>query len=381
MKNFRIGSVLGIPIQVNISWLIPAAAVTWFLAVEVYPDVYEEGNVWAHVAMAVASAILFFLSLIFHELAHSVVALWYRVPVRSITLFLLGGVAQITREPRKPVAELLIAVAGPLSSLVLGLAFFSVWWVTGRSADNPVSLILAWLAGMNIIIAIFNILPIFPMDGGRVFRSLIWLVTGNPTRATLIAAWSGRVVAWSLIGAAVLAVAGVEMWIIRGPLDGIWFLLIGFFLESATRQSLNQVRLVQALNAYRTSDLMVPNPPVIDIQRTIESLARGVLELNPRICYFVESEGRLAGLVSAYQMRQIPEAAWGDVTAADVMVPRDKLTATAPDALLSDVLLEMEHDDLLHMPVVENNEVVGVIGRDRILSVLRQAGLIGSVSA
>lgn len=376
MRTIRVGTFLGIPILVHPTWVVPLGVVIWVLAFQVYPHAYPEGSAGTYLVMALASAVLFFTSLILHEMAHSLLARLFHIPVRSITLFLLGGVAQITREPSKPLAELAVAIVGPLTSAALGGAFLGAWFVTGRGG-SALDIVIVSLGGMNVVIAAFNLLPIFPMDGGRIFRAGVWLVTGNPIRATSVAAWSGRGIAWAMIASAVLVIVGVDLRIAASPADGAWFLLMGLFLETATRQSLRQNRLVDALRRYRASDLMTADPPVVDLRITLEAMAR-VFELNPRACYFVEEDGRLAGILSAYELHQVAPPAWPTTTAAQAMIPRDDLQPVRPDALVSDVLLQMESEDLLHMPVVDEGQVIGVIGRDRIVAVLRQAGLIGA---
>lgn len=376
MRNIRLGSLLGIPILVNPSWFLMFGFTTWFLATQFYPETLRDAGRGTHYAMAAASAALFFGSIVLHELAHSVVARRHKIPVRSITLFLFGGVAQITREAAKPMNELFMAVVGPLTSLVLGGAFLGAWFAIGAEQTRPVDYVLLWLALMNFVLAVFNLLPAFPMDGGRVFRSLLWLITKNYNRATSIAAWTGRGFAWSMMALGVLGVMGMDVLIARDWGSGAWLIFIALFLENAARQSLLQNRLVQELQRFNAGDLMNANPPVIDGDRSVASAARGVLELNPRVCYFVEEAGRLAGILSAHQIMAVPEADWDSTTASQAMVPSARLRATPRQRLVSDVLLEMETEGLLHMPVVEEGRVIGVIARERILSVLRQANLL-----
>lgn len=381
MRNIRLGSLLGIPILVNPSWFLLFGLTTWILATEVFPDALSEASAQTHFLMAAASVLLFFASIILHELAHSVVAKAYKIPVRSITLFLFGGVAQITREAARPLGELLMAAAGPLMSFVLGGIFLGIWFVLGAQDTRPIDYVLFWVAWMNFVLGIFNFMPAFPMDGGRVFRSLIWLVTGNYNRATSIAAWTGRGIAWSMMAIGLLAVFYVDVIIARDPLGGGWLILIGLFLENAARQSLLQNRFVRTLQQYHTSDLMTLDPPVVPGSMTVGSLARGVLEINPRVCYFVEENGSLAGIISGYQLREVPEPLWDVTTASQAMVTKDKLRPAHKEQLVSEVLLEMETENLLHMPVIEDGRVIGVIARDRILGVLRQAGLISPATA
>jgi Zn-dependent protease/CBS domain-containing protein len=376
MRNIKLVSLAGIPLYVNPSWFLIFGMTTWLLAFRVFPDIVAGHSRTTYVAMATVSAIAFFASIVLHELAHSVVAKAYRIPVRSITLFLFGGVAHITKEATKPLAEILMAAAGPLTSLALGALLLGGWYLAGAETEAPAGITVFWLGWMNVILGVFNLVPAFPMDGGRVFRSAIWLISGSYDRATSIAGWTGRGFAWLLIGAGALAIMGFDLGPEFNTFNGVWFILIGLFLENGARQSLLQNRYLQTLRKYDASDLMVPNPPVVDLEMSVGALARGVLELNPRVCYFVEEHGALAGLVSAYQMRAIPEALWDQTTAGEAMVPKSALRATRPDRAVADVLLEMEQEDLLHMPVVAEGQVVGVIGRDRILGVLRQAGLL-----
>ncbi|MCC7366640.1 MAG: site-2 protease family protein [Dehalococcoidia bacterium] len=380
-RNIRVGSLLGIPILINPSWFILLGLSTWLLATRIFPEMLEDASTLTYVLMALTSVILFFWSIVLHELAHSVVARWYRIPVKSITLFVLGGVAHITQEAKKPLAELFMAAAGPFSSLLIGIAFIAAWYVLGGrdpgGADaRALDLVLLWLGLTNGMLAVFNMIPAYPMDGGRVFRSLIWLVTGNHSVSTQIAAWTGRGFAWLLIALGILAALDVDVYVAEPGFGALWLVFLGFFLENAARQGLMQSRYVRALDQYRAGELMLTNPPTVDPEMSVASLARGVLEINPRVCYAVEAEGRLAGIVSAYQLRAVPEALWDRMTAREAMVPSSQLQAVAPDRLVSEILLEMENRDLTHLPVVREGHVVGIIGRDRILGVLKQAGLI-----
>lgn len=376
LRTFRIGSLAGIPILINPSWFLLFGLTTWLLATQFYPDALERASRPTHYAMAFASVVLFFVSIILHELAHSLVARAYKIPVRSITLFLLGGVAQITREAAKPLHELLMAAAGPLTSFALAGGFLGIWFVLGANDTRPVDYVLVWLALMNIILGVFNFLPAFPMDGGRVFRSLAWMVTGNYNLATSIAAWTGRGFAFLGIGLGLAAALGKDVYIATDLMSGAWLIFLGLFLENAARKSLEQNRMVKELRLYRAEDLMAKDPPVVDGGQTVGQLARGVIDINPRVCYMVQDHGALAGILSGYEMRDVPQNMWDTVTASQAMVPKSALRAATRERLISDVLLEMETEDLFHMPVVEDGRVVGIVARDRILGLLRQAGLL-----
>ncbi len=381
LRSFRAGKLAGIPLMVNPSWFLLSGLTLWFLATQFYPAAFRGAAWWTHLAMAGASVVGFFASIVLHELAHGVVARWYRIPVKSITLFVFGGVAQVTREAARPMQELLMALAGPATSLLLAGGFAGAWWLLGGRADRAVDYVLVWLAIMNGALGIFNLLPAFPMDGGRVFRSLLWLVTRNHALATGIAGWTGRGFAWALAGLGLAAMLGRDVVVANSFAGGAWMLLIGLFLENAARQSLLQNRFVRELARYRAEDVMLRDAPVVEPERSVGTLARGVLEINPRVVYLVSDGERLAGVVSGYELQAVPEQLWDSMAARDVMVPREALRATARDRLVSDVLMEMEVEELLHMPVVDEGRVIGVVARDRIVGLLRQAGLLGTAKA
>ncbi len=376
MKSLRAGTYFGVPIFFTPGSLVLFGGITVLLGTQVYPDLYDQGSTPIHIAMAIVSAFLFFLTIGAHELGHCLVARAYRVPVKSITFSFLGGVSQITRDAKTPLEELLIAGVGPVMNIVIALGLLGAWRVLLGTTETAVGMVVLWLATMNGVIAVLNLVPALPLDGGRIFRSLAWMVTKNPSLSTRSTAWLTRGVAWAMMVLGVLAVFRIDVVIANDVTGGAWLLFVGFFLGNAATQAFFRDRLSTELDRYNAGQLMM-SPPVVQTSASVGSLARGVLELNPRVCYFVEDEGRLAGILGAPQMRLVPVAAWDTTSAAQAMVPRAKLQATAPDRGLAQVLLEMEADDLTHMPVVDEGRVVGVIGRDRILGVLQKAGLLG----
>ncbi|MFN0148875.1 MAG: site-2 protease family protein [Dehalococcoidia bacterium] len=378
MKPVRVANLLGIPLLVHPSWLLIAGLLTWMLGAQIYPEFLEDRPWYTYATMAVISALLFFASIIAHELTHSVIARAYGIPVRSITLFVLGGVANISREAKRPVAELLMAGAGPLASLLIGVAMLAGLWLSPAGMGTPIPVMVFWLGVTNVALAAFNMIPAFPMDGGRVFRSLLWLVTGNYLRSTLAAAWVGRLFGWTMISAGVIAALGYDLVVVAPGPSALWLVFVGLFLENSARAGLVQARVIAALDGYTAEGLMLADPPVVDAGMTVGALARGVLEINPRVCYFVEDAGRLAGIIGAYQMLAVPEAEWDTTTAGQAMVPSARLHAVAPERSATDVLLELETADLTHLPVVREGRVLGVIGRDRIIGLLKQQGFLGA---
>jgi Zn-dependent protease len=376
MKPFRTATFFGVPVFVTPGGLLLFAGIAALLATKVYPDVFEQGSIATHVAMAIVSALLFFLTIALHELGHCIVARAFHSQVKSVTINFIGGVSQISRESKTPVEELLVAGIGPVTNLAIAAALLGAWGLMGTPTDSAGGIVMVWLGSMNAAIAVLNFVPAFPLDGGRIFRSFAWMATKNPSRATVATAWVTRGVGWAMMATGAAVLAGADLVVATSPSSGVWLVFIGFFLNNAAAQALFRDRLSTELDRYSAGQLM-SNPPVVQTSASVGSLARGVIEINPRVCYFVEDEGRLAGIISSYQMREVPLAQWDTTSAGDAMIPRAKLQPTTADRGLAQVLLDMENADITHMPVVTDGQVVGVIGRDRILGVLQKAGLLG----
>ena len=358
--------VAGIQLRIHITFLLLIAWIAFAY--------YTQGGSSAAVG-GVLFILLLFTCVVLHEFGHALAGKAFGINTPDITLLPIGGVARLERIPDEPVQELVIAAAGPAVTALIAVGAF----IGGGSWDYPPSTetsIPDLLFTMNIVLLLFNLLPAFPMDGGRIFRSIAWMVTGNYDRATQIAAWTGRAFAFSGVGVGLMAVSGRHTFIAHDAASGAWLIFVALFLENAARRSLDQNRLVRELRLYRAEDLMHRDPPLAEVSQSVGSLARGVIDINPRVCYFVQDEGKLAGILSGDEMRRVPEAQWDAVTARQAMVPSARLRAAAREQLISDVLLEMEIEDLLHMPVVENGRVVGVVARERIVGLLRQAGLL-----
>ena len=247
-SSVRLGKILGIPIGVNYTWFIVFALVTMSLATGYFPSRYSDWSFAAYLSVGLLTSLLFFGSVLIHELAHSIVALARGIPVKGITLFIFGGVANIGREPDRPMTELLVAIAGPIASLLLA-ATFGLFWLTGQVIDaSALAGLGLYLATINLWLALFNLLPGFPLDGGRVFRSAVWAWTDNMNLATRWAARSGRAIA-------ILMIIGGGFMIMKGNWgNGIWLAFIGWFLDNAARQSARQANIREALEGYTAGD-------------------------------------------------------------------------------------------------------------------------------
>jgi Zn-dependent protease/CBS domain-containing protein len=367
---------MGIPIVVNLSWFLTLGFVAMALALWAYPNVFEPGSPYrndklVHWTMAVASGVVFFASILLHELAHSVVALRQGIPVKNITLFIFGGVSQIGGEARRPLHEFVMAIIGPLTSLLLSGLFFAAWWAfTGFSDTSPIAIVLQWLFFMNLVLAAFNMAPGFPMDGGRVLRAVIWGISGNSMGATRIATLAGRGLGYGLMVVGGLALFGtfreyLSEW------GGIWLIILGMYLENSAKQSWFQAKAVDILGHHFAEDLMHEELETAGKDERLHYLAsRG----GQRYIFFITDENeRVVGVLTQHEVEAIPEADRGSTAAGNVMRP----TAQFPVAMLREdaasMLQRMEQELTWFMPVVSDERVVGIVNKEDLLRLLARS--------
>jgi Zn-dependent protease/predicted transcriptional regulator len=377
MRNdgIQIGKIYGIPIFLHPSWffifgLIALSFVSKYDALNLsIPTTRLYG-------LGLVTSILFFGCLLFHEMAHSVIAKHYKIPVVSITLFIFGGVARIGRDPSRAIEEFNIAVAGPVSSFLLAAGFGIIYRLAGT---NEILQVLAGsLAWINLTVALFNLLPGFPLDGGRIFRSIVWGFTKDFSRSTRIAARSGQVVAYGMIGlGAILAVNGYRT---NGDvISGLWLAFIGWFLLTTARQSRAQADARGALEGLRVADIMTAELPTIGREISLEDYAREILRTGRR-AHLVVAHDQLVGLMTAEAMQSVPQHDWDVTSVQAVMLPKEKLLWAAPEEPALSLLDRMRNVGLQQMPVIAGGSVVGIVTRDSILHVLQSHGGIGSLA-
>lgn len=370
--TIRIGRVMGIPIGVHFSWFIPLALVLGVLATRFYPEVLPRDGAWVHWGLAVLTGLLFFACIVLHELGHSVVARYYGIPVQSITLFILGGVAQITRDAKRPMPELLMALAGPAVSILLGGAFMGLWWFMGQGT-TAASTMWEWLWIMNLALGIFNMMPAFPMDGGRVLRASLWGVTRNFGRATRMAVWVGRALAWGLMGLGLLWIVESRLLPFQaGQVSGIQFLLIGWFLLMYAGSSLRQAEFQEELGRHPVRSVMVQDIPAVYIHTTArEMLAGPMAGYGPgRDWAFVSGDDRFVGIVPRGLVERVPDSQQDMRVAAELMIPASTLRPIGPDETLAEVLHRFQESDVHLVPVVDQGEVVGLIHEGHVTRIL-----------
>ena len=381
--SFQIARFFGIPIVVNASWLLTLAFVTTMLALRFYPEVIpprspHRDDEALHWVMALGSGIVFFLSILLHELAHSMVARKQGIPVRSITLFIFGGVSQIGGEAKRPLHEFAMAIIGPLTSLAIAGVFFGAWSVMGRSEEKPFAIVVEWLFFMNLIVAGFNMAPGFPMDGGRVLRALLWGVSGNLHRATRLATLAGRALGYSLMFIGAFAFFGLLRWI--DPWSGVWFIILGLFLESSARQSWYQARILDTLARYSAEEIMTPDLETAGREERLRYLAnRG----GRRFIFFVsDPDESVVGVLTEKEVAPVGDDERLTKSAGDVMLRPQDVPVAAPREDGASLLQRMEADAVWHLPVVSEGRVVGVVSKETLLRILArnlipQPGLAG----
>lgn len=360
--NVRIGSVFGIPLEINVSWLVTLGLFTVLLASQVYPGFVRDEPTWFYWALALVSGVFFFASIVIHELAHSIVARRSGIPVRAITLFMLGGVSQITREARRPAVEFVMAIVGPLTSVALAGIFLGLAFTPGLR-DNRTEVMWEWLFLMNLSLAVVNMAPGFPLDGGRVLRSAIWGITGNYRRATQWASYVGRAMSYALIGLGLLTAVQVIDWF--DPFSGLWFVLVGLFLDNAARQSWTQTRMLEDLRTRRASSVMQTLLPRVEPDADLLQAMSRFYHPEHGLCAFVvdpESE-RVVGMVTDAQLEAVPRDCWTQVRVSDVMQPVNTVATASAEADLASVLEQMDGNQQTHMPVVENGRLMGWVSR------------------
>ena len=370
----RIGSV---EIRLDWSLIFVFILITVNLGAGLFPLQHPEWSpvlVWA---MALIAAMLFFASVLAHELAHALMARRHGLQVDSITLFLLGGMARIRDEPKRPGVEFWVAIVGPITSLVIGAvalllaiaalgAPFSVeegraWWMRPLA---PAATLLLWLGPINILLAVFNLLPAFPLDGGRVLRAILWRTTGDLERATRWASGVGRAVALLLIFAGVLMIFGRTIPLLGGGLvQGLWLILIGWFLNAAAINGYQQVVVRRMFAGLPVARLMRPLSPPVSMNSPIDDVVDRFLQAPAERCLPVVDHGTFEGLVCLSDLTKVPRQQWGSRTVGEIMTPVTALTVATPAEDATHALRKLAVQDVDQLPVVEEGEVRGVVRR------------------
>ena len=371
--SFRLGRIAGIRVGVHWSVLVIFALIAWGLAASRFPAVYPEYGTGAYVTAAVLTAVVFFASLLAHEMSHALVARRNGLGVEDITLWLFGGVARLSGEARNPGAELRIAGVGPLVSLLLGVVFFGV--AEALRASGYQGLVLAgfaWLGGINVALAVFNVIPAAPLDGGRLLRSIIWWRTGDRLKATQWASGAGQVFGW------VLVALGLVTFFTRGAFGGLWLALIGWFLVGAATAESQQATVRDQLGGLAIRDVMTPNPVTAPASMTVQDLLNSDL-IRHRYSSFPLTEDGAApiGLVTFTQIRRVPPQARATTQLREIACPLEQVAQARPEDPAADLLPRLSECAEGRALVLSDGKLVGILSPSDISRVLRWMGVPG----
>jgi Zn-dependent protease/predicted transcriptional regulator len=363
-RRIRLFKLLGFAVHVDPSWLVLALLITWSLSQGFFPEQYEKLPPLTYWAMGAAGALGMFASIVFHELSHSLVARRFGLPMRGITLFIFGGVAEMDDEPSSPKAEFFMAVAGPASSVLLGTAMFAVSAAGEAWLPIPVTGVLEYLAIINVILAAFNLVPAFPLDGGRVLRSALWHWKKNFRWATRIASKIGSFFGMALVLLGVLS-------ILRGNvIGGIWQAMIGLFLGNAARMSYQQVLARRALEGGTIRQFMTKDPVVVPTSLALQDFVERYVYRHHFKMFPVVEGGVLAGCVTTRRLREVPQAEWGTRTVGEIAGRCSPENTIGPDVDAMQALGVMSRTGNSRLMVVEGGLLVGVITLKDIMGLL-----------
>lgn len=363
-RGFTLGRLFGIEVGLDPSWFVIFLLVTWSLAGH-YLMVNAGWSGGLRLTLAVVTALLFFASVLAHEFGHSLVANALGAPVKRITLFIFGGMAHLSREPKRARDEFLIAIAGPLVSLALAAGFGLLWLLGERGNLATLAALGFWLGWINLTLALFNLIPGFPLDGGRVLRAVIWGISGNAARATRVAAAVGQGVAFLLLGFGLWQFFG-GAWV-----NGLWLAFIGWFLYSAASSSVRQLALQDLLQGHAVREVMMLDCPRISPDTSVQALVDEAILPSGRRCFPVVVGSAFLGLVTLHQVKALPRERWPTTTVAEAMIPAEQLLTLGPDDELGAAFERMTAEEVNQLPVVEDGRFVGMVTREKVLGFLR----------
>ena len=362
-SSLNIGKIFGIPIRLHFTWFIIFVLITaTLIAYLPAPGPYI---LWYRIVSGIIASLLFFLSILVHELAHSYVAIKNGIPVKDITLFVFGGVSRITKEANRPLTEILIALVGPLASICIAAIYFGIY--RGLSnIDTLLSTLALWIAFLNAFMALFNLIPGFPLDGGRVLRSVIWHNTGSFIRGTRTATIVGRTIGYIFIAGGLVMMFAPNPWF-NGLWPGLWLLFVGSFQEISATISYREALLRDALDGFTARNIMNINFPVTSGDTTIEQLVHQSMLSTGNKWFIVATDNRLQGLISLRNIKKVPNIKWNTTTVKEVMVPDSSLLTVHPDDDAVHILENMEEKNIYRVPVIKEGKIAGIISYDNLM--------------
>ncbi len=364
--SLKVGKISGIEIRLHYSWFVIFALVTWSLATGYLPFEYSGQPEFFYWTVGAIAAGTLFLSVLVHEVAHSIVASRNKLAVPRITLFFFGGVSEISEEPKDASTELKMAASGPLSSLLIGITFVGAWFISMPVAPIGVKAILQYAGYINVLLAGFNMIPAFPMDGGRVLRALIWMRNGRFMAATRTATTVSHAFSYLF-----MAVGIVEMFFFS-LFSGLWLLVIGLFVKGNADANLNQTVISQTLGNMRVKEIMTREVHSVGPDISIQQFVNSYMKEHKHRGFPVVSGGRLLGIVTDHDVRQVPVEYWDEKAVKDIMKPAEELVTVEPDDTASDAFMKMAREGVGRLPVLDGGNLVGIITRSDIVNVIQR---------
>ena len=365
-RSFTIARIGGIAIEIHPSWLLIFALITWSLAVGVFPMQFEDWATATYWIIGAIAALLLFVTVLIHEMAHAVVAIRRGLPVPRITLFIFGGVSHLSRQPRTAGEEFAIAAAGPAASLVIAIVAAALSLVV-VNLNEQATAIVVYIALVNFLLAIFNTLPGFPLDGGRVLRSIAWRKTGNFMKATRIASGVGTGFGFGLI------IIGFGFILFGYLINGIWFAFIGWFLSTAARGEAESLRLESVLGPLQARDVMSQNYVVVPPGLSLQLIVDEFMVAEGHRAVIVARDETVYGIVSISDIRKVPRDRWADTPAQAVMTPREEVATVNADTPAMEALELIAQRGLNQVPVLEEGRMVGLITRRELIERIQVA--------
>ncbi len=359
-RSFQVARVAGIGIEIHPSWLLILALVSYTLADGWFPQQYNSWSTEAYWAVGIAAALLLFVTVLIHELAHAFVAIRRGLPVPKITLFIFGGVSQMAKQPRSAGEEFQIAAAGPATSVVIAILTGAAAWLL-RGTNEKADGILWYLASVNLLLGLFNIVPGFPLDGGRVLRSIAWKRTGSFRRATRVAGGVGELVGYGLMMLGIFLLLGGFVF------DGVWFLFIGWFLLGAARGETQNMQLEAILARVTARDVMHTDLPTVRPGDSIQQVVDDHMIGRGERALMVANDGVVLGMVDVHNVHGVPRDSWPHTPVQAVMTPREQVVTVTAGTKALDVLMLLAGKRVEQVPVLEEGCMIGLITRRELL--------------
>jgi len=355
-RKMRLFKLLGFTVSIDASWGIILFLVVWSLAEGLFPNYFPDLNIRTYWLMGLFGAIGLFISIIIHEFSHSLIARKYGLQIKGITLFIFGGVAEMKNEPDNPKTEFFMAIAGPIASLILSLLFAALYQVT-TIIEAPVPLIgiLGYLSAINLLLAIFNMIPAFPTDGGRILRSVLWWIKGDILWATRLASRISLIFAIAIIFVGFMNLIGGYF------IGGLWWILIGSFLFNAANASYQNLLVKQSFEGKTVRDFMTPDPVTVPSKTTLQKFLDAYLYRYHYKMFPVTEGNDISGIITLQALKAVPREEWQHLLVDKVMHPLNPDNSITPDTPIKDALTQMNDTGLSRLLVMEHKKMIGIV--------------------